>query len=136
MNVDKLYRAANRLEKSNAEFAKEITKIAQDLGSLNEQVNPISEDPSLTQSQPAVDQQPSATPATTDQDLGLNPNIKNYANQVPDEEEKDTHKITFSVDVPKDMGELEIMNELMPALKNFEQGNSRVKIKGYQFTQS
>ena len=112
MDVKNLFKAASTLEARFPDLSDEIIKIAQELGNVD---------------------QTFAQPVSTD----LNPNIKNFAtpSQQP-EEDKSVHKITFTIEVPKEWGELEIMNELLPVLKSLQQRDAKLIIKGYQFTQS
>lgn len=115
MNVQKLLKAASLIKRQNPVLSEEMTKIAQEMGALeNTTPAPV----------PAPE-----TPTT------LNPNIKSFANPVNDEE-KVTHRLTFTIEAPKGLGELEIMNQLLPVLKEFQQSNGAINIKGYQFTQS
>lgn len=115
MNVQKLLKAAALIKKQNPVLSDEMIKIAQELAAT-----------------PGVD---SPAPAAPVEQGSLNPNIKSFANPTSDEE-KVTHRLTFTIEAPKNLGELEIMNQLLPVLKEFQQTNGSINIKGYQFTQS
>jgi len=110
MVFSKLFKAASLIQHSRPDLSSELTKIAQDLS------------------------QSIANNST--ENLGLNPNIKNFANPSTQSAQKKTHKITFTVDVPPSWGELEIMNKLLPVLKQMDATEKDLEIKGYQFTQS
>lgn len=107
MDVKKLFKAASLIKESRPDLSVELTKIAQDISDMQPQPEP-----------------------------GLNPNIKNYAQPMSNPERKKVHKVTFSVEVPENWGELEIMNQLMPTLKELSERDPQIEIKGYQFTQS
>jgi hypothetical protein len=112
MDVSRLLKAAAKLGKQNPKVSDELIKISQFIGD--------SAPPA-----PVAEQAPAARI----------PDIKEYANtEAP--QEKVTHKISFNVEVPRHWGELEIMNELLPVLKQFEERDPNISIKGYQFSQS
>jgi hypothetical protein len=117
MNVQKLFKAASMIARANPNLSEELTKIAQE---LSETVTDT-----ITPQTPGA----SAVPST-------NPNIKNFANPSTQSDQKKTHKITFTVAVPPSWGELEIMNKLLPVLKQMDATEKDLEIKGYQFSQS
>lgn len=121
MKFQKLFKSAGLIRRSNPVLADEIVKIAQDLSTLQAADAGVPANPVQNVAQPA--------------DGTQNPLIKNFGNP-PSQEESVTHRLTFTLTAPKNLDELEIMNELLPVLKNFQQTNSSVEIKGYQFTQS
>lgn len=112
MDIKKITAAANLVKKDKPQISQELLRIAQELT-----------DAGIPQSVP---EPPLAQPA---------PDFKNYA-MPEDKTQKRTHKITFSVEVPQNWGELEIMNELLPKLKEIQEKEPAISIKGYQFAQS
>lgn len=111
MDIRKIVVAANLVKSSKPHISEELLKIAQELSDMG-----------FTQTTEAP--QPAPTPE-----------FKNYA-MPEDKTQKRTHKITFSVEVPQNWGELEIMNELLPKLKEIQEKEPAIAIKGYQFAQS
>ncbi len=110
MNFEKLFKAASLIRNTEPLLSEELIKIAQELSTS---VN-----------------------TGTEQNLNLNPNIKNFASPSTQTPEKKVHKVTFTVAVPPEWGELEIMNTLLPTLKQMDDSNQELELKGYQFTQS
>ena len=129
MDVQKLFKAAEITKNTQPILSEELVKIAQALG------DPVGQPaiPPATQSeqpgQPAP--LPTAVPAGGD----LNPNIKNFGGQQAPSEDI-IHKLTFTIAVPPNWGELEIMNELLPVIKTLQEKEHGLVIKGYQFTQT
>jgi len=116
MNVQKLFKAASMIARANPNLSEELTKIAQELSeTVTDTITP------QTPGAPAV-------PST-------NPNIKNFANSPESEEEKVTHRITLTLSAPKSLGELEVMNEVLPVINQIK-GQKGIELKGYQFSQS
>ena len=112
MDVQKLIKAAELIKDKKPTVADEINKIAQALG-----------DPNIQPTTP------------TPNSASLNPNIKNFGGQQAPSEEI-VHKLTFTIAVPPNWGELEIMNELLPVVKTLQEKEPALEIKGYQFTQT
>ncbi len=116
MDITKLKVAASLVKNTNPRISQELIKIAQELNNMGAP---------QTATEMAAPDMPAEQPA----------DFKNYA--LPeDKTQKRTHKITFSVEVPQNWGELEIMNELLPKLKEIQEKEPSISIKGYQFAQS
>jgi len=115
MDVRKLFKAAKLVAATEPNLSREITKIAQEL----------SETVTNTENFAPAGQ---ADPMT-------NPNIKNFANAPATEDEKVTHRITLTLSAPKSLGELEVMNEVLPVINQIK-GQKGIELKGYQFSQS
>ena len=117
MDAQKLFNAAKIIAGSKPQLSNELTRIAQDISGFN---------PDLENPTPAV----SAEVGQAD----LNPDIKNFATPSAGEE-KVTHKITLTLSAPKGLGELEVMNEVLPVINQIK-GQKGIELKGYQFSQS
>ena len=127
MDVQKLIKAAELIKDKKPTVADEINKIAQALGDPN--IQPTTPTPNnVTLNQPQID-------APAPDSASLNPNIKNFGGQQAPSEEI-VHKLTFTIAVPPNWGELEIMNELLPVVKTLQEKEPALEIKGYQFTQT
>ena len=117
MNVQKLFKAASMIAQTQPQLSKELTKIAQE---LTETTTDTLTAPTATQADPLA---------------GVNPEIKNFATPSTQEAEKVIHKITLTLEAPKDLGELDVMNEVLPVINQIK-GQKGIALKGYQFTQS
>jgi hypothetical protein len=119
MDATKLFNAAKIIAGSKPQLSEELNRIAQDISGM-----PIEEPAGLLGDVPPQD------------NLGAdaNPNIKNFATPAT-ETEKVTHKITLTITAPKGLGELEVMNEVLPVINQIKDKDG-IELKGYQFTQS
>ena len=118
LDCSKLFNAAKIIRNSHPELSEELVKTAQniqnsDLGTTN------------------PESMFAETPEPEQPDLGLNPNIKPFAQPGQSSEQRELHKLTLQLDVPVGTDELAIMNDLLPILKQLE-GND-YKLKGYAF---
>jgi hypothetical protein len=113
MDAQKLFNAAKIIAGSKPQLSDELNRIAQDISGFTP-------DPSV----------PSVEPSQAD----LNPDIKNFATPTAGEE-KVTHKITLTLSAPRSLGELEVMNEVLPVINQIK-GQKGIELKGYQFSQS
>ena len=117
MNVQKLFKAASMIAQTQPQLSKELTKIAQE---LTETTTDTLTAPTATQADPLA---------------GVNPEIKNFATPSPQEEEKVTHKINLTILAPRSLGELEVMNKILPEVEKMKLEKG-IEIKGGQFSQS
>ena len=120
MDATKLFNAAKIIAGSKPQLSEELNRIAQDISGM-----PIEEPAGVMESVQPQD------------NLGaeVNPNIKNFATPAAEPEEKEIHKITLTLHAPKSLGELNVMNKLLPVIEEIK-GESGIELKGYQFTQS
>jgi hypothetical protein len=118
MNAQKLFNAAKIIAGSQPTLSNELTRIAQDISGFTP--DPLSPMPAETNQ--------------LDFNPDNNPDIKNFANPAT-KEDKVTHKITLTISAPKGLGELEVMNEVLPVINQIKDKDG-IELKGYQFTQS
>jgi len=118
MDVRKLINAAKLIENSNSALAQEILKTAQDLNGTNIQTT---EQPQVVSQNPVLDPN------------NLNPNTKNYGN-TNTAPQRDSHKITFDIDVTPGFSKVNLVNHLMSALNNHpEIKQNNIQVTGYSF---
>jgi len=107
VDFSKLFSAASLIEKSHPNLSEELIKVAQNLESNFAMQN------------------------GEDQNTGLNPNIESFAKPGQSPAQREVHKLTMQLDVPVGTDELDIMNNLLPILKQLEEKD--YKLKGYAF---
>lgn len=100
---EKLVTASNLIKEKYPELADELFKTAQNLEGFEMPQN----------------------------EQGMNPNIETFAKPGQSSEQRELHKLTLQLDVPVGTDELDIMNNLLPILKQLEDRD--YKLKGYAF---
>lgn len=119
MDVQKLMTAAASIKDRFPEYSKELVKIAQEIAQDTTGLIADMGQPSLTNETGGA----------------LNPNIKSFAPNSQVNNRK-IHTVTFKVEVPDTMGELEIMERLNKELSSMRQENPDIAFRELQVKSS